>query len=358
MKPITLIVKPCADLCNIKCGYCYHNWLKISGVVGNKKIMDRKMVDILFCNLESLPQKRIKIIWHGGEPLLIGKEFFYYVLEKQKNCPSKQFINLIQTNGTLIDDDWVEIFKIGKFNVGVSIDGPKHLHDILRKDKHGEGTFDNVLSGIQLIQSKNIEVGPISVITKYNYKNSKEIFNFLCDKKLLKMNFSPCVEDGLAYSLTPIEWAKFLLDVYFIWMEKDDPAIKITPLESFIHCLLGGKSTVCYYSKDCSRFISVDNEGSVYVCGRTLGIEDYKIGNLKQENINSIIVNEKSRVVNAKNSTLVDNCYSCRWLNVCNGGCPLHRGIGGADAGYYFCEAMKIALPEIEKSIKRFLPSV
>lgn len=353
MRPATVIVKPCSDLCNIRCDYCYHNWLKVPNMTMQSRRMTIEIIDILLKNLSLLPQQNVKIIWHGGEPLLSGKEFFSYVVKAQGKYPGK-FLNSIQTNGILIDGDWIEIFQRGKFNVGVSIDGPKNLHDMLRKDKDNKGTFDNVIHGVKLLQSEKIDVGPVSVITKHNYKYAKEIFDFFFDQGLLRLNFSPCAEEYLPYSLTSDEWAIFLLDLFDCWISKDDPAIKITPLESFVHGLIGGNATVCYYGKDCSNFISVDHHGNVYICGRTLGMNDYRIGDLRKQNFVSMLDSEEFRRVRNKNSDLSQSCLSCRWLNVCNGGCPLHRDQGDI-RNYHFCKAMKIVLPEIEKRIKDFI---
>lgn len=349
MMPITVIVKPCFDLCNIRCDYCYHNWLK--GSADGFKRMTTETVDAMLQNLSSLPQYKVKMIWHGGEPLLAGKEFFSYVLDGQEKHPGK-FINLIQTNGILLDSDWIKIFKRGRFNVGISIDGYKQLHDMLRKDKNGQGTFSDVMRGTKLLQSENIEVGTISVITKHNYKYADQIFDFLCDNQLLKMNFSPCAELNLPYHLSPVEWAEFLLGIFKRWLEKDNPNVKIIPLESFVYGLLGGEATVCYYRKECSNFLSINYNGVINACGRTLGMKDFEVGDLRKKDLISILKSDEFLRIKFRNSNLQKSCCSCKWLNVCTGGCPLHRSQDDI-GGYYFCETMKIILPEMEKRIKQ-----
>lgn len=355
MMPVTMVVKPCLNTCNIKCDYCYHNWLK-SSVDGLTKRMTTEMVDVILQNLSSLPQQKVRMIWHGGEPLLAGKEFFAYVLDRQEKFPGK-FINLIQTNGILLDSDWIKILKRGRFNVGISMDGYEQLHNMLRKDKFGKGTFSDVMRGVKLLQSENVEVGTISVITKHNYRYASQIFDFLCDNQLLKMNFSPCADSYLPYHLSPVEWAEFLLEIFECWLEKDDPIIKIIPLDSFVHSLLGGKATVCYYRKECSNFLSIDYNGVINTCGRTLGMKDYEVGDLKKRDLISILGSDEFKRIRSKNSNLPEQCLSCRWLNVCNGGCPLQRNGNNMDR-YYFCETMKMILPKMEKRINEFASGI
>lgn len=348
MQDLTIIIKPVSFLCNIDCSYCYHDWLRDDNSKIVKK-MTEKTVMMIFNKLAILPQKRIRIIWHGGEPLLAGIDFFEKALLAQEKYPGK-FINLIQTNGTLIIPSMADIFKKGKFNVGVSIDGPKLINDSFRKRSDGKGTFDDIMKGIKTLQMAGVEVGVVSVVTNQSADEAKKIFDFFYDNNLFKMNFSPCTDAG-KYSISNASWAKFLWEIFNLWLEKDDTRVKIVPIESFVQGLVGGRPTVCYYKKDCSNFLSIDYDGTVYACGRTLGNKDFRIGNILHQDFQDMLGGDDFCRIRKNTITPSNKCINCKWQSICNGGCPLQRT--GDNMHYCFCETMKILLPKMNKVIQQ-----
>lgn len=342
---LVFIVKPVSTNCNLSCLYCYHNWINNRS---KKGIMSTRVLDRFFGEIVNLEQKRIEIIWHGGEPLLVGREFFIDIL-KRENKSNKNFVNLVQTNGTLINQEWIDIFKSGNFKVGVSIDGPKVLHDLYRTRESGRGTFDSVVKKIRLLKRSDIELGSISVVSQDSIKIGKDIFYFLYNLGLRKINLSPCLDPMYSYAVESRNFGRFLKDIFEEWIKLDDPEVKIVPLSSFMQVLIGGQPTVCYFKKDCSNFLSIDANGDIYVCGRTIGEEEKKIGNIMRDNLNTILKSDKYLFIKRNIKKISKECKSCRWLKVCNNGCPLHRDNNGR---YVLCNAMKLILPRMEEIIE------
>lgn len=349
MKRFVFIVKPVSTDCNLGCSYCYHNWL--AEKQKKHEIMSNEILQKLFSNLARMQQEEVEIIWHGGEPLLAGKAFFRSALAEEKKI-RKKITNLIQTNGILLDEEWSQILKEGKFKVGISIDGPEEIHDFCRVSKAGAPTFKIVEKKIKMIKDQGLSVGPVSVITKKSVSQGKEVFSFLYGMGLRRMNFSPCPDSGESYAITGKEYGDFLLAVFREWMRLDDPDIKIVPLSSFMQVLVGGSPTICSYQADCSNFLSVDADGSVYVCGRSVGVQGRKIGNIKEQDFDRILKEERYLSIRCDMANLSAGCRACEWLAVCNGGCPLHRDEGGK---YLLCDAIKKVLPEMKRVVNKYL---
>ena len=315
----------------------------------NTRCYDWRFIKEIFSTLATLEQKDVEIIWHGGEPLLAGKEFFRDVIEEELKI-SKNFTNLIQTNGILLDEEWVRILKRGRFKIGISIDGPEDIHDFYRVSRSGMPTFKTVEKKIKMVRDLKVSVGPVSVVSKRSVSYGKEIFSFLYDMGLKKMNFSPCPDPGMPYAIVGKEYGEFLLTVFREWIRIDDPDVKIVPLSSFMQALIGGNPTICHHQADCSNFLSVDADGGVYVCGRSVGVESRKIGNIKTQGFGSISKDDRYLSIKHDMSNISAECKSCEWLPACNNGCPLNKDDKGK---YLLCHAVKMVLPEMKKVLSK-----
>lgn len=358
MRPITLVVKPVSTACNIRCDYCYHDWNR-EGYSDDVK-MTPDVLEKLMVACKDLNQQTIKFIWHGGEPLLMGLEFYKSALNLQNTLLPQDFKirNSIQTNGVLLNDSWAEFLVRNKFRVGISLDGPRRIHDKHRVDARERGTFKFVVNAIDRLKKHDCEVGVISVVTKDSIGNEKEIFDFLYSNELYKMNFSPLVDEStIVSSLLPEDFANFMIRIFDLWFGKNDERVKIQLLDSFLQGLIGGKATVCWCQEDCSNFLSVNFNGDVYFCGRFMGFEEFKLGNITKDSLGVILNSQKycdlKKVLLPRNET----CKSCRWLSICNGGCAFH----GYDmtqkkfSRHYFCEATQKILTHMEKVVKEMI---
>lgn len=346
---ITPIVKPVSAACNIRCEYCYHKERRNY----DYPVMPNSVLEALTRGFVVLKQPRVRFIWHGGEPLLAGIPFYEKALEFQRVYFSSdcRVINSFQTNGIGINKKWAEFFKANRFRIGISVDGPEFLHDHYRKFKNGTGTFQGVLKAIRILQRHNVPLGVITVVTKVNLSYPKEIFDLFYKNNLFRLNFSPAGDFDakgrlLDYSLSPNEWGEFLIRIFDIWLERDDPRVRIQLLDSFLQGLIGGKPEACVCQKDCTNFISIDSDGSVYFCGRFLGNPDFLIGNLSCRPLSEILNGPELRKISERVSQEKEECFQCEWSKICNGGCPSHRykHNQGLTARYYFCESTKMIL--------------
>jgi len=307
--------------------------------------------------ISQLDSSHINFIWHGGEPLLAGIPFYEMVYNLQRNyLKGKELSNSFQTNGTLIDEKWALFAKKCRFTFGISLDGPRNIHNLNRVFPNGGGTFDRVMEGVQILRKKKINPGIISVVTKSSVGRASDIFGFFTENNLYKINFSPCAEkkegDLCTFSLTPEEWSQFMIEIFDEWIERDDPAIKVQLLESLFQGLIGGKPTLCSCTKDCSSYIAVNANGDLYLCGRFLGVDEFKIGNIMQHDLIDILCSEKYTFLNTKSSEIKKECCECQWESICNGGCTYYRYVNGSiDSLYYFCSSMKKLLSHMKEEI-------
>ncbi|MDD4761911.1 MAG: radical SAM protein [Candidatus Pacebacteria bacterium] len=356
MIKVTPVMKPVSTECNINCDYCYHKILRILPEKIN--VMEDKILLNVIKNLSESKQNFFKFIWHGGEPTLAGVDFYERAIKHQK-CVLKdrKFYNSIQTNGIAINSEWCDFLKKYDFSAGVSLDGPKKIHDKHRRFLDGKGTFDEVMKSIKLMSEKEINVGIVAVVTKESLGCEEEMLDFFCQNNLFRLNFSPAAdfrENGELedYSINPNQWGRFLFNIFKLWTKRNDPRLKIQLFDSLIQGLIGGESKLCVCRKDCSEFISINHKGEAFFCGRLLDREDFMIGDLNKNPIDYIfrnggMLNDIQRRIACSDRM----CEKCRWLEMCHNGCPVHRLKMGTNSfgHFYFCESMKIILPEIER---------
>jgi uncharacterized protein len=305
--------------------------------------------------LESKPPIN-KFLWHGGEPTLAGLDFFKKVVQLQARYgPGEDSVkNFIQTNGTTLDDDWVNFLKDHKFHVGISLDGPKAIHDVYRRDKMNSGTFGSVMEGVRKLKDAGVPLGIVCAVTKQSLNKAEELLSFFTAMGLFRINFSPVAdlsEEGrlLPYSVTPKEWGQFLVDLFDSWIKLDRKEVKIQPLDSLIRVCLKGSANLCVLRRDCGKFMSVDLNGEVYVCGRFLGNSNFSIGNLNSSSLCQIIKSERCENVVGRVTELPEECVCCEWCNVCNSGCAYYRFMNDSQRNRpYFCQAMKTIIPHLK----------
>lgn len=358
---ITFIVKPVATRCNLKCGYCYnHNFW-----VDHQNLMSDFVLKELIRQSASISKEMpVSFVWHGGEPLLAGRGFYEKVTSFQgKYFNSLPCRNSLQTNGTLIDSQWAIFFRENELRVGVSLDGPKDVHDAFRVFKNSMGSFNSVMQGIDNLRERDIGVSIISVVTSKSMDKAEEILDFFVAQGLKRMNFSYCAEkiNGKIsdFSVSPVGYADFMIKIFNHWMKKDNPEIKIQLLENLFQGLIGGKPTLCYCSGECSSYIAVDINGDLYLCGRFLGIEEFKIGNICEQEMSVLFRSEKFSRLSCVTDSLRKECLLCKWKLICGGGCSYYRYMNGGllSSQYYFCSSTKKLLNHMFLTIQRLDPS-
>jgi uncharacterized protein len=315
---ITPIIEPVTS-CNLNCSYCF---------VGNKKNDKMKLstlrkiiTSIIIHNGNNCISK---FIWHGGEPLLAGIDFFKEIVKIQNEFKSKGYriLNAIQTNLTLLNDDYIDFFIKHEFGVGTSIDGTKELHDLNRNN-----TFDIVFRNLQIAQSKGLHIGVICILTKDTLQHINEIYNFFRKNKV-DFTLSPVIPNG-RYSkdiLTPEDYYNALKELFDLWYYDSDCKIRVNPCGSIIQSiLLKGINLSCIHSENClNHFVTFLPNGDVYPCNRFTDYEQFHLGNIDEMNFPMILNSEKRLQLLSRTIENIESCKRCEFRQYCKGGCMNH----------------------------------
>lgn len=316
------IMKVVSGGCNLRCSYCFY-----SGHQPEIKLMAKDTAYTIVERIINASPKFVTFIWHGGEPTLAGIEFYQYIIDIQNRLilPGQVIRNTIQTNGTLIDEEWADFFRNNDWGVGVSIDGPEHLYNLNRIDTGGQGTFNRIQKAINILKEKGLKVGAIAVINRLNLGYPKEIFDFIYGQKL-SFYANPCsakptdsdVVKNL--SISPTEYSEFLLKLFDLWLEKDDPRFRIKPLEDIVKSIFGGRPPLCKFRGECQRYITIDYNGDVYPCDEFLE-EKYLLGNLVDQDTRILFTSKRFTDYYSGRKAVESLCKDCKWYNTCKGGC-------------------------------------
>jgi len=323
-RDIVVIVKP-TESCNLACKYCYR-----PTNIDNLHMMSEATVENIFSRFLSYNNSKLEVIWHGGEPLLAGKKFFQRVVEigkKMNNTKHLAIKNSIQTNGILLDKDFISFFKENDFSIGVSFDGPKDIHNSNRVYLNGSGTYNAVNKALCLLVESNFQnFGVLITLTKNSLGFEKEIYYSIKDigVKNAKIGYYIPAGAGELYRhslhITSSEYAASINKFYDMWISDADD-IKLSPLVEIVESMFIGKNSLCDYSGACTNFLSIEPNGDVYPCGRFSGVSQFKMGNINEDDINSIIKSHTYRKMLERNSSLSKECQSCKFMEVCMGGC-------------------------------------
>lgn len=293
--------------------------------------------------------ERVKLTWHGGEPLLRGLQFYRDVVRLQdqlkKKYPYLRLENGMQSNLTLLTTEWCEFFKENNFTIGSSLDGWKEIHNIHRKYPDGSGTFDDALRGIQLAMQYSILGGFIAVVHDITvHKDPREFFEYLISV-CPRAEITPCWEIGMtkkaaACSVKPLGFLEFIKAMFDAWWERDDPRLGVRMFHGFMQALLGGKEFTCAFKGNCRDFLSVEADGSVYPCGKFSGIPEFLLGNVNQHPLADILTSPRYKEWLSLRTSLPTKCNLCKWSAICNNGCTYERysGEGRFTEVSPFCE--------------------
>jgi uncharacterized protein len=324
--------------------------------------MSKDVLKKVVSDFSTLSQGEYRFLWHGGEPMLAGVDFFEEAVKIQGDYFSsdQRVTNLIQTNATLVDDKWTAFLRKNSFRVGVSVDGPIAIHDKYRRYPSGEGTFGSVMDSLSALRFAGVSVGIIVAITKASVLEARELYSFFVNQGWFRFNVSPVAdmdEHGLfrSYSITPREWGLFLVNLFEEWMRQDNKRVHIQVLDEILKVCLGKRPNLCVLSRECGKFLSVDVDGDVYVCGRFLGNPRLMCGNALLQPLSQLRESSEYGQIITTMTTLDNVCDVCEWKNICNGGCATYRFMHGTNSHHpYFCQAMKMFLPYVKDVLTRY----
>ncbi|MGL5054526.1 MAG: anaerobic sulfatase maturase [Fusobacteriaceae bacterium] len=373
--------KPVGSKCNLQCKYCFY--LEKDNILKKEKgLMDDQILENYIDDyIKSQSTPIVEFVWHGGEPLLAGIDFFEKVIKIQKKYSEyKEIKNSLQTNGVLLDDKWGKFLKKNGFIVGISLDGPKDLHDKYRVTNNNEGSFEQTLTGLKILQKYDIEYNVLVCVTNEACTRGLEIYEFLKSNGIEFIQFTPLIEkiptnteDEKGYRLgTPLllegksieltEWSvipelygQFLIDIYEKWVREDVGKIFVMNFEAPLAQWFGNPSPNCIHARQCGKALALESDGSVYVCDHFV-YNEYKVGNISGNSLKEISnISIKKGFGREKEEKLAKACKICPILNYCWGGCPKHRFVNreGEIFGHnYMCKGYKNFLLHIQKYLK------
>ena len=389
-----LMAKPIGSICNLDCTYCYylHKEQLLSG--GKPRMADDLLERYIREYIAAQDIQRVRFSWHGGEPTLMGLAFYKRIVDIQKKyAGSKTILNDIQTNGTLLDEPWCEFLRQNRFIVGLSIDGPPHLHDEYRISKSGKPTFDEVSRGFHLLKGHHIQFNTLTVVNRLNAKFPEEVYDFLTkDLGSSFLQFLPCVEpkdfctvapqnwpmdkmpvlgsDGAKpgnsesvvteWSVDANDWGEFLCRVFDRWASQDAGKVRVNWFESVIAQAMNLPPYMCVTAEVCGRALAMERDGSVYSCDHYV-YPEYRLGNIQETDLTQMVYSATQRRFGCnKRDTLPQYCRSCDVRAQCNGECPKNRFIKAPDGQpglNYLCAGFKRffrhALPRLRELASR-----
>ena len=349
MQPFTLLIKPSGSNCNIDCRYCFYKDRAPEFGRGKQRMSD-EVLTRLVKDYMTLNFPVVGFAWQGGEPTLMGVEFFQRAVELQKKYGSsgQEVSNTLQTNGVLLDDNWCRFLHENKFLLGISIDGPKEFHDQYRLDHSASGTFDRVISGIENCKKHQVEFSALVLLNNKNVEHPETLFNFLIENELNYIQFIPCVETEPAtnkiavFSITPKQYGDFLCRLFDLWYEYGPEKLNIREFDSLVTYFVLGKHTICAYSKQCAGFVVIEHTGDAFCCEFFVEPK-WRLGNIMETPLEKLAASSIKRTFARDKQNLCNKCLLCSHLDICRGGCMKDRARLSTDSTgqNYFCESYK-----------------
>ena len=346
-KPLYVMLKPAGAHCNLACKYCYY--LEKNNLYQNshRHLMSDDMLEQFtreYIEAQTMPQ--VLFTWHGGEPLMRSIDFYKKALALQKKyAHGKQIDNVIQTNGTLLTDEWCEFFAKNHWLVGISIDGPQEYHDHYRVTPAGKPSWEKVMQGISLLKKHRVEWNAMAVVNAYNAEHPLEFYHFFRDNGCQYLQFTPIVErlteheDGRTLasladdreipladaSVTPEQWGNFLCTIFDDWVRHDVGKTFVEIFDCTLANWMGVLPGICAYSKECGHAGVMEHNGDVYSCDHFV-FPEYKLGNIREQSLIDMLYGEKQQAFSRlKHTSLPRQCKECDMEFACHGECPKNR---------------------------------
>lgn len=360
MKHIAVMIKPASSLCNLRCRYCFYAEVSDSRQVRSFGVMQedtaRRMIQNIFTGLTA--GDRVSLSFQGGEPTLAGLDFFrVFVAEVKQVCGNVQVAYAIQTNGTLLNDDWCVFLRENHFLVGLSLDAISEIHNQNRLDAKNQGTYSRVMATKAMLEKYGVEFNVLTVLTNTLARHPQQVWKFLCGQDIHYVQFIPCLGelDGSAsvFSLTPERFAHFYFQIFKLWSADFEKgkyrSIKL--FDDLVNLLATGSRNACGITGQCMPQIVVEADGSVYPCD-FYAIDEFRVGNLAEAPIEEICMQAAMAEFRNRPTEKMTLCKSCPYVPICGGGCPRMRrevcGASDADScGYRIF--LDHCLPQMQK---------
>lgn len=346
-KPLYVMLKPAGAHCNLACKYCYYLEKNKLYPTAQRHLMSDEMLEQFTREyIEAQTMNQVLFTWHGGEPLLRSIDFYRKALSlQQKYAGGRRIDNVIQTNGTLLTDEWCEFFSQNHWLVGISIDGPQPDHDHYRLTAAGKPSWKKVMQGIKLLKKHGVEWNAMAVVNAYNVNHPLEFYRFFKENGCQFLQFTPIVErltrheDGRTLasladkdeislseaSVAPEQWGYFLCAIFDEWVRKDVGKIFVEIFDCTLANWMGISPGICAYSKECGHAGVMEHNGDVYSCDHFV-FPEYKLGNIRDHSLIDMLYGEQQQEFSRlKHSSLPRQCKECDMEFACHGECPKNR---------------------------------
>lgn len=364
-----IMLKPRGAICNLDCAYCYF-LSKEMLYPGSRFRMADDLLETYtqqYINAQRVPE--VTFAWQGGEPTLMGLDFFRRAVELQQKYrkPGMRIFNALQTNGTLLDDKWCRFFKQNNFLIGLSIDGPRELHDFYRVDKGGQPTFDKVMHGLGCLKRHGVEFNILTTLHAANVEHPLEVYHFLRDEVGAQfMQFIPIVEranetgfqegdTATDRSLTGGQYGRFMIELFDEWVHRDVGRVFVQLFDVALAAWVGDQPGLCIFAETCGTALAMEHNGDLYSCDHFVEPK-YRLGNIQEIPLLDMVALPQQRQFGLnKRDTLPQYCRDCEVRFVCNGGCPKDRFIftpDGEPGLNYLCSGYRAFFNHIDRPMR------
>ena len=370
-----VLAKPIGPICNLDCKYCFYlEKESLYPQVAKWSMREDVLESYIRQYIETHDTPQVNFAWQGGEPTLLGLDYFRKVVELEKRYANgKHITNAFQTNGVLLNDAWAEFFRENHFLIGISIDGPRHLHDAYRVDKGGQPTFDRVMRGLGKLKEHNVDFNTLTTLHRANVESPLEVYRFLKETGSGYMQFIPIVErisshatgEGLhlvspdfsgeapvaPWSVGPRQFGRFLCAIFDEWVRRDVGRYFVQLFDVSLEMWAGLEASLCVFRKTCGAAMAIEHCGDLYSCDHFVYPEN-RLGNIMESPLETLVTSEQQRQFGAaKESTLPRYCRECDVRFACNGECPKHRFMTTPDGEpglNYLCAGYKMFFRHVD----------
>lgn len=362
-RPLYCMAKPVGDACNMKCEYCYYSDKSKVYRESGSRLMSESTLDLFIRRyIEAQTGGEIVFTWHGGEATIRPLDFYRKAVELQKKYgKGRRILNCLQTNGTLLNEEWCQFLHDNEWLAGISIDGPADFHDEYRLMKNGEASHSRVMQAINLLRRYRVEWNAMAVVNDYNVEFPEEFYRFFKNIGCRYLQFTPVVErrcqgctdvsavddegEMTPHSVTPRQWGEFLCKIFDLWVRNDVGRIFVQIFDATLANWVGEMPGLCTMAATCGHAAVMEYDGEVYSCDHFV-FPRYSLGNIADRSLIEMMMSEKQvKFGEGKLKTLPRQCKDCRWEFACHGECPKNRFIrsaAGEPGLNYLCEGYRL----------------
>jgi uncharacterized protein len=364
-----VMMKPRGAICNLDCEYCFYLAKEMLYPGSRSRMAEDLLEEYTRQYIEAQHVPEVTFAWQGGEPTLMGVDFYRKAVDFQKKYrkPGTIIHNAFQTNGTNLNDEWGQFFHNHNFLIGISLDGPRELHDVYRVDKGGRPTFDKVMAGVEILIKHNVEFNTLTCVHSTNERHPLDVYYFLRDEVGSRfMQFIPVVERDndtgfqqgnriTSRSVNGRQYGQFLIDIFDEWVLHDVGQVYVQIFEVTLGAWYGQSAGLCIFEETCGAALAMEHNGDVYSCDHFVYPEFY-LGNIQENHLLNLVASDQQKQFGlAKRDSLPRYCRECEVRFICNGGCPKNRILKAPDGEpglNYLCEGYKAFFTHIEKPME------